>query len=102
MILLSCKLKEQIINKTKEIEAISDGRTIGKISHKYHKNGCSTVIVVNTENKIQVLMPINIIEPLLDIDGLEVSFTYHPSKKVQVKDCIFGIPVIMSELRKLK
>jgi hypothetical protein len=98
-IALSCKSNGEINNTCNEIESISSGRTIGKISHQYHKNGCQTVIIL--KNK-QILAPIKNIDTLLDVDGLEVCFTYHPSRKVQTKECTYGIPVIINEIKRIK
>ena len=99
IVLLSCKPKEQTINITKVVATVSDDRIIGKISHQYHKAGCATVIVITIENKKHILMPINPLDPLIDIDGLEVAFTYVVSRKVQTKDCVFSIPVIIKDLK---
>ena len=97
--IFSCNSKKKSVKMTQTV--LNDNKTIGIVSHKYHNDGCSSVIIIYKENKeYKTLIPNSKLDSLIDIDGLIIKFNYHLSKRMQQKKCPVGIPAIISEIEK--
>lgn len=78
----------------------SSAKTIGKVSHQYRADGCSTVVIVIKGETAITLIPIEKLPEAFDVDGLEISFTYHTLKIQQPKGCTKGIPASFKDIAK--
>ena len=75
-------------------------KTIGKISHRFRKNGCTSVIIVAENNQSLILVPRTKLDKEIDVDGLEIIFNYHLLKMKNPPGCEQGIPAEISDVRK--
>jgi hypothetical protein len=84
------------------VDVVPAGTTLGKVSHQYRETGCSTVILVNSENqdKPLTLIPRDTLSPEFDIDGLEILFNYRTLKMPNPKGCTVGIPAEITDISK--
>ena len=102
---VSCKTKqktETFINNNEQIQNKPDTRTIGKVSHQYRASGCSTVIIVNTENqdKPLTLIPREPLPSKLDVDGLGIKFNYRTLRMPNPQGCLVGLPAEITDISK--
>ncbi len=102
LIVLSCKPKEHTVATSTNEAPVVESKTLGKVSHQFHDKGCSTVIIVLKESKEIILEPVSKLEKDIDIDGLAIKFNYHPSRKLQTKGCVNGMPAMISEIEIVK
>jgi hypothetical protein len=74
-------------------------KTTGTISHTYSK--CGTVIVVPDPKggAPTILIPGTSIGEF-DIEGIEISFHYHPLKRKNPDGCMIGFPVSIFDISK--
>lgn len=100
---LSCKTKQDATGKGKStIQTTAETRTLGKVSHQYKATGCSTVIIVATDDKANpiVLIPKDALAKEFDKDGLELYFDYHLLKMRNPPGCEHGLPAELSNISK--
>ena len=76
------------------------GATTGKVSHKYRSAGCATVIVFMKDGTEVTLIPKDKLAGEFDVDGLEITFNYHPLKMPNPEGCTVGMPAEITELAK--
>ncbi|MFI5148305.1 MAG: hypothetical protein ACHQRM_01120 [Bacteroidia bacterium] len=79
--------------------ANSDTKTTGKVSHAY--GTCGTVIVIPSITGADPMILIAVGLPAeLDVEGLEISFHYHPLKRKNPDGCRAGFPASITDATK--
>ena len=97
----ACKAKQKSVVSPPTTEQISSKpKTIGKVSHQYRATGCATVIVIDGTANPSTLIPKDKLPDNIDIDGLEISFTYHTLRMPQPAGCSDGIPALIKDITK--
>ena len=78
------------------------GHTMGKVSHRFRKTGCATVIIVSgkTEEDELVLIPRDALKNVFDVDGLIIYFNYLPLKMPNPPGCVKGMPAEISDVER--
>ncbi len=90
----SCKTKKNVSN-----DSTTKGATLGKVSFKYKETGCSSVIVITTEDGTEsVLIPKDKLDSKFDKDGLEIYFDYTGLRMPQPAGCTTGIPAQITNI----
>jgi hypothetical protein len=82
-------------------DATPPSKTSGTVTHAYQASGCGTAVVITNHqsgNKI-VLLPVNDLG-IFDVEGLEITFHYHPLKKMNPPGCKTGSPASLSDIEK--
>lgn len=64
--------------------------TLGKVSHKYIKGGCTSVLLVANGNSEEVLIPKDKLPTDLDHDGQAVRFDYRALRMPNPSGCTTG------------
>ena len=105
LIMGGCKAKkntETTQANTTVKETPAPEKTTGKISHQFRSTGCATVIVVVKKGEADtlILIPKDVLPTELDVNGLQVSFNYHPLRMPQPPGCSKGIPAEIINLEK--
>lgn len=64
--------------------------TLGKVSHKYIKGGCTSVLLVANGNSEEVLIPKDKLAKEFDVDGMSVRFDYRALRMPNPSGCTTG------------
>lgn len=64
--------------------------TLGKVSHKYIKGGCTSVLLVANGNSEEVLIPKDKLAKEFDVDGMAVRFDYRALRMPNPSGCTTG------------
>ena|ERR1035437_1389593 len=97
----ACKAKQKSVVSPPTTEQTSPKpKTIGTVSHKYRATGCATVIVIDGAANPLTLIPKDKLPDNIDVDGLEISFTYHTLRMPQPAGCSDGIPALIKDITK--
>lgn len=64
--------------------------TLGKVSHKYIKGGCTSVLLVANGNSEEVLIPKDKLPKEFDVDGMAVRFDYRALRMPNPSGCTTG------------
>jgi outer membrane PBP1 activator LpoA protein len=105
----SCKTKPKSQTQIQTQEKTADAKsgptkiavkTQGNVSHEYRATGCSTVVVVKTEDaaNLLILIPITALAKEFDKDGLTIFFNYRLSRIKNPEGCSHGIPAILTDI----
>jgi hypothetical protein len=90
----SCKTK-----KTVSSDSTAKGATLGKVSFKFKETGCSSVIIITSEDGTEsVLIPKDKLDSKFDKDGLEIYFDYTGLRMLQPAGCTTGIPAQIANI----
>jgi hypothetical protein len=76
------------------------GSTMGTVSHKYRKTGCSTVILVKQDDNEITLIPKDKLASQFDVDGMVILFNYHTLRMPQPEGCTTGQPAEVTDISK--
>lgn len=100
LFLSGCKSGQNTSSNTEQTSEIS--KLTGQVSHKYRANGCAAIVIVNlsTSTGPSILIPKDSLPKEFDVDGMEISFNYHPLKIPNPFGCREGIPVSLTNIRK--
>jgi hypothetical protein len=80
-------------------DASSSTKTTGTVTHAYQASGCGTAVVItNSQSGAKtILLPINELGAF-DVEGLEITFHFHPLKKMNPPGCKTGSPASLSDI----
>jgi thioredoxin-related protein len=79
-----------------------DNKSIGKVSHQYKATGCATVVIINKDGETITLIPKDMLDAKLDVDGLEITFNYRPLKMPNPAGCTAGFPAELTNIKPAK
>lgn len=100
---VACHTQKEIQTPApKPIQALSvnDGKTEGVVSFKNKKDGCGTIVIIQSEGSEQILIPKSGLAPEFDKDGLHIKFNYRKLRVPSPLGCEFGGMVELSEVEK--
>ncbi len=90
---------EQVSDQTEEETVVNNFRMVGKV-HLTDK-GCMVYIDAKGDGDSIKMYPVNL-EDKYNVEGMLIRFTYRPSKAKQPKDCDCDMPVIVSDVTRLR
>ena len=85
--------------KTMSDKSAPKGTYTGIVSFKYKADGCTSVIIMKTEDGGEsVLIPKDKLDSKFDKDGLEIYFDYTGLRMPNPEGCVTGIPAAISNI----
>ncbi len=98
-VLFSCKTSEKQ-TKTESSTNVSSAKFQGIVSHKYKKEGCKTIIIVENlkDAKQLILIPVKGFDEKFDKDNLKIKFDYLPLRIKNPEGCNIGIPAAINNI----
>ena len=76
-------------------------KTVGKVSHKFKKTGCATVIILQSDPQV-ILIPREKLPKSFDKNGLKISFHYRRLRTPNPLGCVKGVPADITGITKQK
>ena len=76
-------------------------KTVGKVSHKFKKAGCATVIILQSDPKV-ILIPRENLPKSFDKNGLKISFHYRRLRIPNPLGCVKGVPADITNVARQK